>query len=146
MFSINVKNKEYKICFGYGVLCETDVLERIGNMGKNTKKINEMLKILPDVLLIGLQKKHSDEFGYETESEKSCAIKKVYDLLDDYEEENTEENPKNGMELFQRMAEELEKNGFLSGINNLVAQTEAEKQNATKIPQDHKKKTQPSGK
>ena len=40
--------------------------------------------------------------------------------------------------LLQQMNDELGKNGFLSRIMKMA---EAENQNATKIPQDHKKKS-----
>ena len=41
---------------------------------------------------------------------------------------------------YQLLDKELEKNGFLSGLLNAVAEAQAVEKNATKIPQDHKKK------
>lgn len=139
MFSFKVKDKEYKVKFGYEVLSQSDVLMRTSNLG-NVNDPRAILSLLPELLLAGLQKKHKEEFGYETEEEKKTAYGKVCDLLDDYEDESTEENPKNGFELFQGLNKELEKNGFLSGM--LKAMEEAEKeQKVTKMPQDHKKKS-----
>ena len=138
MFSFAVKGKEYKIQFGYGTLCETDILDRLGKLGNSG--ISEAMQLLPEMLLAGLQKRHSDEFGYETEEEKKTAIRKVYDLLDEYEDEGTEEAPKSGFDLYESLNTELEKNGFLSGMLNNLAKEQAKEKNATKIPQDHKAK------
>nr|DAV21400.1 MAG TPA: tail assembly chaperone protein [Caudoviricetes sp.] len=139
MFSFTVNNKTYKVKFGYGVLTQSDILTQVSSMGAiNNPK--DMIKMLPELLLVGLQKKHKDEFGYETEEEKKIAYDKVCDLLDDYEDESTEENPHNGFTLFEKASKELEKNGFLSGMVKAMEEAEKE-QKVTKIPQDHKKKS-----
>lgn len=136
MFSFNVNGKEYKVKFGYGVLCETNLIDELSN-GTKEEKFNKLISILPELLLAGLQKKHFDEFGYETESEKKIALRKVYDLLDDYEEESTEENAKNGFMLFEKLQKDLMSNGFLSGMTKKQEEL-AKQQDATIIPQDHK--------
>lgn len=118
MFSFNVNGKEYKIRFGYSTLCGTDLIDRIAKTGKNSEgnaNFQETLKLVAELLLAGLQKKQPD-FRYETEAEKKEALNKVYDLMDDYEDENTEENPKNGYILFDKLQKELFKNGFLSAL------------------------------
>lgn len=135
MFSFNVNGKEYKIKFGYGVLSQTDILTRIGNANK-AEDAGSVIALLPELILAGLQKKHKADFGYETESEKEIAYAKVCDLLDDYEDESTEENPQTGYTLFLKAQSELEKNGFLSGM--IAAAETANK--TRKTPQDHKKK------
>lgn len=142
MFSFKVNDKEYKVKFGYGVLSRTNVLMKASSLAGMAENMQEVVGILPELLLVGLQKKHKDEFGYETENEEKAAYEKVCDLLDDYEDESTDENPKNGFDLFQKISKELEKNGFLSGLIKETEKMEAEeKQGITKIPQDHKKKS-----
>lgn len=136
MFSFNVNGKEYKVKFGYGVLCETNLIDELSN-GTKEEEFNKLISILPELLLAGLQKKHFDEFGYETESEKKIALRKVYDLLDDYEEESTEEDAKNGFMLFEKLQKDLMSNGFLSGMTKKQEEL-AKQQDATIIPQDHK--------
>ena len=136
MITLKVNNKEYKLVFGYGSLLKTDILDRIQN--SNKEGLKGAISLLPELLLVGLQKRHKDEFGWETESEKEVALDKIYDLLDEYESESTDDNPQDGFMLLQQMNDELGKNGFLSRIMKMV---EAENQNATKIPQDHKKKS-----
>ena len=139
MFSFKVNDKEYKIKFGYEVLSQSDILTKTSNLGA-VNDPRTLVSLLPELLLAGLQKKHKEEFGYETEEEKKEAYRKVCDLLDKYEDESTEENPKSGFDLFQKMNKELEKNGFLSGILKMMEEAE-KNQKVTKIPQDHKKKS-----
>ena len=136
MFSFSVNDKTYKVKFGYGVLSQSDILTKVATIG-NINNPKDMIAMLPELILAGLQRKHKDEFGYETEEEKKVAYEKVCDLLDDYEDESTEENPKNGYILFEKASKELENNGFLSGIMNAM---EGMEKKLPKIPQDHKKK------
>ena len=134
MFSFSANGKTYKVKFGYGVLTQSDILTQVSSMGAiNNPK--DMIKMLP----VGLQKKHKDEFGYETEEEKKIAYDKVCDLLDDYEDESTEENPHNGFTLFEKASQELEKNGFLSGMVKAMEEKSEEEKKLPKTPQDHKK-------
>lgn len=138
MFSFSANGKTYKAKFGYGVLTQSDILTQVSSMGAiNNPK--DMIKMLPELILVGLQKKHKDEFGYETEEEKKIAYDKVCDLLDDYEDESTEENPHNGFTLFEKASQELEKNGFLSGMVKAMEEKSEEEKKLPKTPQDHKK-------
>lgn len=138
MFSFSANGKTYKVKFGYGVLTQSDILTQVSSMGAiNNPK--DIIKMLPELILVGLQKKHKDEFGYETEEEKKIAYDKVCDLLDDYEDESTEENPHNGFTLFEKASQELEKNGFLSGMVKAMEEKSEEEKKLPKTPQDHKK-------
>ena len=138
MFSFSANGKTYKVKFGYGVLTQSDIITQVSSMGAiNNPK--DMIKMLPELILVGLQKKHKDEFGYETEEEKKIAYDKVCDLLDDYEDESTEENPHNGFTLFEKASQELEKNGFLSGMVKAMEEKSEEEKKLPKTPQDHKK-------
>ena len=140
MLSFSANGKTYKVKFGYGVLTQSDILTQVSSMGAiNNPK--DMIKMLPELILVGLQKKHKDEFGYETEEEKRIAYEKVCDLLDDYEDESTEENPHNGFTLFEKASQELEKNGFLSGMVKAMEEKSEEEKKLPKTPQDHKKKS-----
>ena len=140
MFSFSANGKTYKVKFGYGVLTQSDILTQVSSMGAiNNPK--DMIKMLPELILVGLQKKHKDEFGHETEEEKKIAYDKVCDLLDDYEDESTEENPHNGFTLFEKASQELEKNGFLSGMVKAMEEKSEEEKKLPKTPQDHKKKS-----
>ena len=137
MFSFSVNDKTYKVKFGYGVLSQSDILTKVATMG-DINNPKDIIAMLPELILAGLQRKHKDEFGYETVEEKKVAYDKVCDLLDDYEDESTEESPKNGYILFEKASKELENNGFLSGIMNAMERTEKK---LPKTPQDFKKKS-----
>ena len=99
-----------------------------------------MISVMAELFLAGLQKYHFEEFGYFTDSEKVEKMDAVYDLLDQYEAESTEDNPQDGFILWQELQDELEKNGFLSKTTAAILKV-AEGQNATMIPQDHKRKS-----
>lgn len=142
MFGFEVEGKEYKVRFGYRVLCKTNLIDRVVNIERQKDEehaFQNMMQTVAELLLAGLQKKHSSEFGYETENEKAAVLDKVYDLLDSYDDESTEEHPQDGFTMFEMLQEELMKNGFLSKIGKM-AEESAQEQNTTKIPQDHKKK------
>lgn len=117
MFSFKVADKEYKVKFGYKVLCKTDVIDRFVGLDRNSDSehsFKNLMSVVSELLLAGLQKYHSNEFGWSTEDEKDKAIDKVLDLLDTFEDEGTEENPQDGFTMFEKLQEELFKNGFLS--------------------------------
>ena len=139
MFSFKVGNKEYKVKYGYGVLCNSDLIDKVTSIDQENNGFKGAMKTVAELILAGLQKCHKDEFGYETESEEETALAKVYDLMDEYEEESTEENPQSGYTLFEKCNEELMKNGFLSQMRK-NAEENAKVQDATVIPQDHKPK------
>lgn len=142
MFSFKVRDKEYKVRFGYRVLCRTNLIDRVVNITRQKDEehaFQNMISTVAELLLAGLQKSHRDEFGYETDAEKDAALERIYDMLDAYEDESTEESPQDGFAMFEKLQEELMKNGFLSKITEANAKA-AERQNATKLPQGHKKK------
>lgn len=139
MFSFKVGDKEYKVKYGYRVLCNSDLIDKVTAIGQENNGFKGAMKTVAELILAGLQKCHKDEFGYETENEEETALAKVYDLMDEYEEESTEENPQSGYTLFEKCNEELMKNGFLSEMTKRAAEN-AKEQDATVIPQDHKTK------
>lgn len=139
MFSFKVGDKEYKVKYGYRVLCNSNLIDKVTSIGNDNNNFKGAMKTVAELILAGLQKYHKDEFGYDTESEEEAAINKVYDLMDEYEEESTEENVQNAYTLFERCNEELMKNGFLSQMQK-NASANAVEQDATLIPQDHKVK------
>lgn len=142
MLKVKIGEKEYKLRFGYGVLSKSDLLKRVQEIGggiEGDDAFQRMIQTVSELFLAGVQKYHKEEFAYDTDDEKQKQLDKVYDLLDEYEDGGTVENPQDGFELFQKMNEELMKNGFLSGVMNILAEEAAKKQNATVLPTDHKK-------
>ena len=135
MFSFKVSDKEYRVRFGYKVLSETNIIDKVVNLGVQNEdqfSIKSMISIVSELLLVGLQKYHSDEFGYDTESEKQESMKKVYELLDTYEDEGTEENPQDGFTMLENLQGELMENGFLLKMaQNATEKTETKKPQKT---------------
>ncbi len=121
MYIFKIHGNEYKVRYGYRTVCENDILDRvmkIGNSEDGTAKglINNLVKTTAELLLVGLQKYHSKEFGYKDEKEKLKRIDEILDLLDDYEDESTEDHEQDAATLLRDLQDELEKNGFLSTI------------------------------
>lgn len=153
MYEFKVNDNIYNVRFGYGVLCKSDLLDRVMNAnGTGTEKeepsdtVKRVIGLTAELLLEGLQKKHKKEFGYSNSQEREEKLAAVYDLLDDYEDENTDEDGnhvKDGFTLFGDLQEELVKNGFLSRLMSeaqAIEEMEQETKRAPKIPQDHLKK------
>ena len=117
MYLFKVNGKEYKVRFTYKSICKGDVLDRFtavveGDSIKNM--LNHVVTVTAETLIAGLQKYHSDEFGYDNEEQRLALIDRVFDLFDDYEDESTPEHPQSAATLFTDLKDELEKNGFLS--------------------------------
>lgn len=121
MYLFKVNGKEYKVRFTYRAICEGDVLDKVMGItdfaeDEQTPKgmVNKLVKTTAELLLVGLQKYHAKEFGYDTEEKKAERIEAMLDLFDDYEDESTAENPQTVATLLSDLQEELQKNGFLS--------------------------------
>lgn len=141
MFRLNIGDKEYKVKFGYGVLGTTNLIDKVTTMVSvkdEATPFRNMIHVMGELLLAGLQKHHSDEFGYDTDAEKKTSLAKVFDLIDQYEEEGTEDDPQDGYLLFEKLQNDLEENGFLSKMTDALEKAAAA-QDATVIPKDHKK-------
>lgn len=161
MYYFKIHGNEYKVRYGYRTVCENDILDRvmrIGNSEDGTVKglINNLVKTTAELLLVGLQKYHSKEFGYKDEKEKLKRIDEILDLLDDYEDESTEDHEQDAATLLRDLQDELEKNGFLSTIAKMgqemsqmeqtaqTAKTEMENESARVIamnPTENKSET-----
>lgn len=145
MYLFRVGGNTYKIAFGYGVLYKSDLIDRVINATQqNTENpastIKNLIGLTAEMLLEGLQKKHKDQFGYDTPEEREQRIIEICDMLDEYEEEHAEdETPLNGFTLFADLQKEMERNGFLSQISNRTEEAVVD-QDATVVPQDHKAK------
>ena len=121
MYIFKIHGKEYKVRYGYRTVCENDILDRVMNIGSTedgTVKglINNLVETTAELLLVGLQKYHSKEFGYGSDEERQKRIGEIIDMLDDYEDESTEEHEQDAATLLKDLQGELEKNGFLSAI------------------------------
>lgn len=121
MYIFKIHGKEYKVRFTYRMICEGDLLDKVSAVGDFSELdakgvISKLAITTAELLLAGLQKYHSDEFGYKDDNDRKALIDEVLDMFDDYEDESTEEHPQSAFTLFTDLQGELEKNGFLSAM------------------------------
>lgn len=140
MMVLKVKEKEYRVKFGYNSFCDTDLMERTSDLldlfsaskVENDKdvtgmgKIKELFSCVRDMLFVGFKKYNPVE-----------TVQEIGEILDDYNEEATEEDKRGILDLFTKLTEELMNEGFLQ---DLMEQLTAEPKEQKKVvPQDHKK-------
>lgn len=139
MYIFKIHGNEYKVRFTYKAICRGDILDKFTAAtdfaGLETAKdmMNQIVTATVDTLIAGLQKYHSDEFGYKDEKEYEALVERLLDWLDDYEDESTEEEPKSALTLLNDLQGELEKNGFLSAMARSAAEAEEVTQTAEAI-------------
>lgn len=119
MFVLNVNGNEYKVKFGYNSFCDTDLMDRteqLLNIFQNTGAENdedatglgvlkELFVCVRDLLYVGFRKHNPVE-----------STQDVGDLLDDYHDEATEDDPHSILDLFTKLAGELMNEGFLQDV------------------------------
>lgn len=115
MLKLTMGNKEYKIQYAYLPTLKSHIMSRISKISgdnQSVEDIEELMLLIPELLLVGLQKYHKKEFGYnyKTEEDKEKQLDKVCDMVDDYMTD-TEESP---MDLFEKLVNEMMNESFLS--------------------------------
>ena len=128
---IKLNGKEYTVKFGYAPVVKNKIIPRLVGMeqqGEGLEVIDNMLEFLPEFLLVGLQKFHADEFGFDFDDKeaKEKQLVKVYDLLDNYLDPENEEGG-DLQSLYNDLSAEMEKNSFLSKMLAEEAQTAKKK-------------------
>ena len=137
---LKVKEKEYKVKFGYNSFCDTDLMERTEDLLKlfqstgadddkdvaGLGKVRELFLCVRDLLFVGFKKFNTVE-----------TVQEVGDIIDDYHDEAPEGEKRGVMDIFTQLSEELMNAGFLGEI--LSGQTEPEQnqqdQKVVEMPQ-----------
>ena len=137
---LKVKEKEYKVKFGYNSFCDTDLMERSEDLLKlfqsagadddkdvaGLGKVRELFLCVRDLLFFGFKKFNPVE-----------TVQEVGDIIDDYHDEAPEGEKHGVMNIFTMLSEELMNEGFLEEILN--DQTEPEQnqqdQKVVEMPQ-----------
>ena len=140
MMVLKVKEKEYKVKFGYNSFCDTDLMERTEDLLKlfqsagadddkdvaGLGKVKELFLCVRDLLFVGFKKFNPVE-----------NVQEVGDIIDDYHDEAPEGEKRGVMNIFTQLSEELMNEGFLGEILN--DQTEPEQnqqdQKVVEMPQ-----------
>lgn len=156
MVTLKVKDKEYKLKFGYksfknsGILGEVVAMQTKVKEGKaedaesqerdvenQVELLEEVLELNSKLVLVALQK-YNEEFRAEYKDEEGMKklIDRVDDLMDDYMDE---EDSMSIMDLFNALVDELFNNGFLSKKSEKL-EAALEAQDATVVPIDHLRK------
>ena len=129
---ITLGGTEYTIKFGYKAVVESKIIQKLVTLetGNTTEleAIDKILGFLPEFLLVGLQKFHADEFGFDFDDKeaKEKQLVKVYDLLDNYLDPENEEGG-DLQSLYNDLSAEMEKNSFLSKMLAKEVQTAKKK-------------------
>lgn len=131
MLEIKIKDSVYEIKFGYEATIKSGILKKMVKMAEKMNEdsafemVDEIMNFIPEMLLVGLQRNHREEFSYnyKTEEGKEEALSKAYELLDEY----FEDGEKNIMDLFSDLQEEMTSNGFLSKMFQMEQEKAQEK-------------------
>lgn len=71
---IKLSGKEYTVKFGYAPVYKNKIIPKLVGMeqkGEELEVIDNMLGFLPEFLLVGLQKFHADEFGFDFDDKEA---------------------------------------------------------------------------
>lgn len=118
MLHLKLGKAELSIRFGYEATVRSKILKRLASLrldsGESYDKIEVMMELVPEMILVGAQKFHSKDYGYDykTEAGKEESLSKIYELLDDY----FEEDDADFTELLESLQSELLENGFLAKL------------------------------
>lgn len=137
MMTLKVKDREYRVKFGYNSFCDTDLMDRTGDLIKifssetergdkdvtGMGRLKDLFCCVRDLLFVGFQKFNPVE-----------TVQEIGEILDDYQDESTEENKRGIFDLFAKLTEELMNEGFLGDAMNAGGE-----EIPKKIPQDYKK-------
>ena len=132
---LKVNEKEYTVTYRFKAMYDsdfiTDMFKTFENMDSNDnndgiKLFAELAPKTTNMLLVGLQEEHSEEFKTFDDAKE---------LICNYFKENEDNQDVNMLGLYTELINTMSEDGFLERIG-LV-----DKKEQVKTPQDHKKKT-----
>ena len=116
MTKVKIGKKEYKIYFAMEPTVKSGILSKMARLQDaemDFDNIGNLLGIMTELLLVGLQKFHREEFGYkyDSEEEKDAAMSKAYSLMDEIADSNDEMDY---IGLYNKLQKEMLENGFFA--------------------------------
>ena len=132
---LKVNEKEYTIKFKFRAMYDNEFITEMFNTfndmdskddNNNFEFIAQLAPKTTNMLLVGLQEEHSDEFK---------TFDDAMNLIKNYFSENEDNQDVNMLGLYTQLINTMSEDGFLERIG-LV-----DKKEQVKTPQDHKKKT-----
>lgn len=117
MTKIKIGKNEYQIYFAMQPTIQTGIIKKLAALGDiemSIDNIGSLLETITEVLLVGLQKNHKDEYGfnYVTGDGKDEAMAKAYELMDEYAEDENADY----FDLYSKLENELLENGFFAKL------------------------------
>lgn len=119
--TLNIGEKIYTIKYGYMPTLKSHLISKTVKAEKQAEEIQngnfealeDFLMFISEMLLVGLQKFHQDEFGYDIDTGAGIEnqLKKISDLIDTFSSDGGDIR-----ELFANMQEEMVKNSFLKKL------------------------------
>lgn len=139
MTKIKFGDKEYKIQFGYIATAKSGIISKLIKTensldGDNIEdSVGDFLLLIPELVLVGLQKFHRDEFGYnyDTREGREEALEKAGDLVDSYFDREDADIKK----LMADLKGELMDNSFLSKMFQEEQENQEKEQKQTQNKQ-----------
>lgn len=128
MTKIKIGKKEYKVYYAMQPTVQSGIISKVATLESNewgADNIGELLETITELLLVGLQKFHGDEFGYNTKTGegKEDALGKAYSLMDEIAEDENGDY----FEMYNKLENELLENGFFSKLFRQEQEEEAKK-------------------
>ena len=68
MLKVKFGEKELNIKFGYEATVKNNIIKKLASLEKQEdgiESVNNILMLLPELILVGLQKYHFDEYGFD---------------------------------------------------------------------------------
>lgn len=119
MTKIKIGKKEYSIYFAMQPTVQSGIIGKLAKIESikewSADNLGDFLEPLTELLLVGLQKFHKDEFGYNylTSEGKEESLSKAYDLMDQLAEDTGDYGYE---DLFSDLNTELLENGFFAKL------------------------------
>lgn len=119
MTKIKIGKKEYNIFFAMQPTVQSGIVGKLakleGNEDWGVDNFGDFLALVTELFLVGLQKNHKEEFGYNylTGEGKDEALSKAYDLMDEFSEDDSDYG---FTDLFADLEKELLENGFFKKL------------------------------
>lgn len=122
---LKVRDKEYRVKFGYNSFCDTDLMDRTEDLIKifqsagaeddkdviGMGRIKELFCCVRDLLFVGFQKHNPAE-----------NVQEIGNILDDYHDEASEGEKRGILDLFVKLTEELMSEGFLGDLMSQISE------------------------
>lgn len=138
MLNLKIGEKKYQIKFGYKPTLKSRIISKIIAIETveetNLATAEDLMLLIPEIILVGLQKNHKEEFGYDydTNENREKALDKVFDLMDDY----FDGEDANIYQLYGDLQKEMLQESFLKSMFQQEKAEQNKKKTTAKTPKN----------